>query len=54
VEIIEFVMILNTSDAVEAFSKQANITLGGNLSISACRRQRWREYSVVCHCFLLL
>ena len=35
VEITEFVMILNTPAAVEAFSKQANVTLGGNLSVAA-------------------
>jgi lipid-binding SYLF domain-containing protein len=35
VEITEFVMILNTPAAVEAFSKQGNVTLGGNLSVSA-------------------
>ena len=35
VEVTEFVMILNTPAAVEAFSKQANVTLGGNLSVSA-------------------
>jgi lipid-binding SYLF domain-containing protein len=28
-------MILNTPAAVEAFSKQGNVTLGGNLSVSA-------------------
>src|SRR6476660_4926881 len=35
VEITEFVIILNTPAAVEAFSKQGNVTLGGNLSVSA-------------------
>jgi len=35
VEITEFVMILNTPAAVGAFSKQANVTLGGNLTVSA-------------------
>src|SRR2546421_6731351 len=35
VEITEFVIILNTPAAVEAFAKQANVTLGGNLSIAA-------------------
>ena len=35
VDVTEFVMILNTPAAVEAFSKSANLTLGGNLSVSA-------------------
>jgi SH3 domain-containing YSC84-like protein 1 len=35
VEVTEFVIILNTPAAVEAFAKQANVTLGGNLSIAA-------------------
>src|SRR6266536_5920190 len=35
VEITEFVIILNTPAAVEAFAKQGNVTLGGNLSIAA-------------------
>ncbi len=35
VEVTEFVMILNTPAAVEAFSKQGNVTLGGNLSVAA-------------------
>jgi SH3 domain-containing YSC84-like protein 1 len=35
VDITEFVMILNTPAAVEAFSKQTNFTLGGNVGISA-------------------
>jgi len=35
VDVTEFVMILNTPAAVEAFSKQANVTLGGNLTVSA-------------------
>jgi SH3 domain-containing YSC84-like protein 1 len=46
VEITEFVMILNTPDAVVAFSKQANVTLGGNLSISAGPVGRTAEASV--------
>jgi len=46
VEITEFVMILNTPAAVEAFSKQANVTLGGNLSISAGPVGRTAETSV--------
>ena len=35
VEITEFVIVLNTPAAVEAFSKQGNVTLGGNLSVAA-------------------
>lgn len=34
-EVTEFVFILNTPAAVDAFAKQANITLGGNLSVAA-------------------
>src|SRR6185295_16962156 len=46
VEITEFVMILNTPAAVEAFSKQANVTLGGNLSVAAGPVGRSAEASV--------
>lgn len=46
VDVTEFVMILNTPAAVEAFSKQANVTLGGNLSISAGPVGRSAEASV--------
>ena len=35
VQVTEFVMVLNTPAAVEAFSKQGNVTLGGNLSVAA-------------------
>jgi lipid-binding SYLF domain-containing protein len=34
-EITEFVIVLNTPAAVEAFAKQGNFTLGGNLSVAA-------------------
>jgi lipid-binding SYLF domain-containing protein len=34
-EITDFVIILNTDDAVRAFSRGGNVTLGGNLSIAA-------------------
>lgn len=34
-EISEFVIVLNTPAAVEAFAKQANVTLGGNLTVAA-------------------
>ncbi len=35
VEVTEFVIVLNTPAAVEAFAKQGNVTLGGNLSVAA-------------------
>jgi lipid-binding SYLF domain-containing protein len=35
VEVTEFVIVLNTPAAVDAFAKQGNITLGGNLSVAA-------------------
>ena len=35
VEITEFVIILNTPGAVDAFAKGGNVTLGGNLSVAA-------------------
>ena len=34
-EVTEFVIVLNTPAAVDAFAKQGNVTLGGNLSIAA-------------------
>lgn len=34
-EVTEFVIVLNTPAAVEAFAKQGNVTLGGNLSVAA-------------------
>jgi lipid-binding SYLF domain-containing protein len=34
-EITEFVIILNTPAAIDAFAKQANVTLGGNLTVAA-------------------
>ena len=46
VDITEFVMILNTPAAVEAFSKSTNFTLGGNLSVSAGPIGRSAEGSV--------
>ena len=46
VDITEFVMILNTPAAVEAFSKQGNVTLGGNMSVSAGPVGRSAEASV--------
>lgn len=35
VEISEFVIILNTPAAVDAFAKQGNVTLGGNMTVAA-------------------
>jgi len=46
VEITEFVIILNTPAAVDAFAKQANVTLGGNLSVAAGPVGRTAEGSV--------
>jgi lipid-binding SYLF domain-containing protein len=46
VDVTEFVMILNTPDAVAAFSKSANFTLGGNLSVAAGPIGRSAEGSV--------
>jgi SH3 domain-containing YSC84-like protein 1 len=34
-EISEFVIVLNTPAAVDAFAKQGNVTLGGNLTVAA-------------------
>lgn len=34
-QVTEFVIVLNTPAAVEAFAKQGNVTLGGNLSVAA-------------------
>ena len=34
-EVTEFVMILNTDAAVKAFSRDANVTLGGGISVAA-------------------
>ena len=34
-EVTEFIIILNTPAAVDAFAKQGNVTLGGNLSVAA-------------------
>jgi lipid-binding SYLF domain-containing protein len=34
-EVTEFVMILNTDEAVKAFSRDMNITLGGDISVAA-------------------
>ncbi len=34
-EVTEFVMVLNTDAAVKAFSRDANVTLGGDISVAA-------------------
>jgi len=34
-EVTEFVMVLNTDAAVKAFSQDANVTLGGGISVAA-------------------
>lgn len=34
-EVSEFVIVLNTPAAVDAFAKQGNVTLGGNLTVAA-------------------
>jgi SH3 domain-containing YSC84-like protein 1 len=34
-EVTEFVMVLNTYDAVQAFSRKGNVVLGGDLSVAA-------------------
>ena len=46
VEITELVIVLNTPAAVDAFAKQANVTLGGNLSVAAGPLGRAAEGSV--------
>ena len=46
VEITEFVIVLNTPAAVEAFAKGGNVTLGGNLSVAAGPVGRTAEGSV--------
>ena len=46
VEITEFVIVLNTPAAVDAFAKQGNVTLGGNLSAAAGPLGRTAEAGV--------
>ena len=46
VDITEFVIVLNTPAAVEAFAKQGNVTLGGNLSVAAGPLGRTAEAGV--------
>jgi lipid-binding SYLF domain-containing protein len=45
-EVTEFVIVLNTPAAVDAFAKQGNFTLGGNLSVAAGPVGRAAEASV--------
>jgi SH3 domain-containing YSC84-like protein 1 len=45
-EVSEFVIVLNTPAAVDAFSKENNVTLGGNLSVAAGPVGRTAEGSV--------
>jgi lipid-binding SYLF domain-containing protein len=46
VQITEFVIVLNTPAAVQAFAKQGNFTLGGNLSAAAGPAGRAAEAGV--------
>ena len=46
VDITEFVIVLNTPAAVDAFAQRANVTLGGNLSVAAGPLGRTAEASV--------
>lgn len=45
-EVSEFIIVLNTPAAVDAFAKQANVTLGGNLTVAAGPVGRSAEASV--------
>ena len=45
-EVTEFVMILNTDDAVKAFSRDVNVTLGGDISVAAGPIGRHAEAAV--------
>jgi len=44
-DVTDFVIILNTEDAIKAFSRGENVTLGGNLSVSAGPVGFGHEYS---------
>ena len=46
VQVSEFVIVLNTDQAVKAFSKDGNVTLGGALSVAAGPAGRTAEVSV--------
>jgi lipid-binding SYLF domain-containing protein len=45
-QVTEFVIVLNTQEAVNAFSKGGNVTLGGNLSVAVGPIGRSAEASV--------
>lgn len=45
-QVSEFVMILNTHEAVRAFSREGNLTLGGDISVAAGPVGRTAEASV--------
>src|SRR5207244_5375205 len=45
-EVTEFVMILNTDAAVQAFSRDVNVTLGGDISVAAAPIGRSAEAAV--------
>src|SRR5215471_8719240 len=45
-EVTEFVMVLNTDAAVQAFSRDVNITLGGDISVAAGPIGRTAEAAV--------
>jgi SH3 domain-containing YSC84-like protein 1 len=45
-EVTEFVMVLNTDAAVKAFSGDANVTLGGDISVAAGPIGRHAEAAV--------
>lgn len=44
-DVTDFVIVLNTDDAVKAFCRGENVTLGGNLSVSAGPVGFGHEYS---------
>ena len=46
VEITEFVIVLNTQEAVDAFAKEGNVTLGANLSAAVGPVGRTAEANV--------
>ena len=45
-EVTEFVMVLNTDAAVQAFSHDINVTLGGNISVAAGPLGRTAEAAI--------
>lgn len=48
-ELTDFVLILNTKEAVKTFSQGGNVTLGGNVSgkINEKKRKREKECSSI-------